>query len=223
MSKTDWNREAPLLRVKGESQRANDALKDYYAMGSGRSLRKLHDFYSQQASDETSMERPPTTKWTTLSKWSAMFDWVERVREQQAIQEAEDEARWAERRLVIRERDWRQSEELRQVGDKILAEAPMFLRRQHKFVPGQGGEPDREVITLALNGQLAIKAIELGSKLARLSAEMESDRQKMVIALEKEIDGILAIAEQVLDDDNYQRLLAAITGLSSGETPPTNN
>lgn len=41
---------------------------------------------------------------------------------------------------------------------------------------------------------------------------------KIELKLEKEMDAVLEIAEKVLDADNYQRLLQAITGNAAGST-----
>lgn len=83
-----WDHDAPLSRALGESSRANDALNDYWLMGSARSLRKLLGGYGQQVVDAGSTRQPPTTKWTTLSKWSHLFGWQDRVSRQKEIDDA---------------------------------------------------------------------------------------------------------------------------------------
>lgn len=212
-----WDDEDPLARMKGESAKANIALRDYWRMGPGRSLRKLLARYDKQAASESQAEIPPTAKWSTLCGWSAKFDWQRRIAARAAIQAAADAAKWAARREALREDEWEQSRKLLEVAGKILAEAPMFVKNQRRLIPGEDGAPDREVITLALDGQLAVKAAEAGSKLGRLAAEMENERQKVVLALEKEVEAILETARQVLDDADYARLLARLSGAAGGE------
>jgi hypothetical protein len=82
---TDFDSDAPLNRIKGESRKAHSALMDYFLMGAGRSLRKLLDRFSKQHENESSTELPPTTKWTTLSKWSHIHYWQARIARQTEI------------------------------------------------------------------------------------------------------------------------------------------
>lgn len=62
-------------RLKGESKRAHQALFDYCAMGSGRSLRKLCERYRGQVGGDTLAKLPPTVRLPTLESWSSRFDW----------------------------------------------------------------------------------------------------------------------------------------------------
>lgn len=172
-----FDSEAPLTRITGETQRANDALNHYYLMGSGRSFEKLIERY--QDVTKSGLDKPPTKRLNTLKEWSVKFQWQARIAAQKEIEDARMLATWEERRLKTREQDWSQSEKLRDIANQILAEAPKFTTAKRQFVPGRDGQPDREIITLALNGQLAIRAIDLAVKLARLAAEMETDKHKV--------------------------------------------
>lgn len=209
-----WTPDDPLGRAKGETLRANQALADYWRLGPARSLAKLLESWGRFGDDSESPE-PPTRRLKTLKTWSAKFDWQARIQAATLLQQAADEAEWLERRRAVREADWRQAEVLRDLADKILAEAPRFVISGRTLIKGQDGEPDREIVTVQLKLDLAIKSIETGSKLARLAAEMDSDRTRLTIQLEREIDTILAIAEQVLGNDSYKRLLDAITGIEA--------
>lgn len=82
---TDFDDEAPLNRIKGESKKAHSAFMDYYLMSGGRSLRKLLAEFSKQHENERSTKHPPTTKWTTLSKWSHIHHWQARIARQTEI------------------------------------------------------------------------------------------------------------------------------------------
>ncbi len=219
MTNFEWNDEDPLKRAPGESRKANVALRDYWLMGPGRSFAQLIESYQDrvQTAGKPSVEKPPTTRLATVTGWSTRFDWQARIAARQDIQDAEDEELWRQRRTEVRERDWKSSNSLRELSDRILAEAPKFAKNKRHLIRGEGGEPDREVVTLALNGSLAVRAAEAGSKLSRLAAEMENDRHRLVIEVEKEIGGILDIAERVLSDDEFTKLLAAISGETNGD------
>jgi hypothetical protein len=82
---TDFDDDAPLNRIKGESKKAHSAFMDYFLMGGGRSLRKLLAKFGKLAESEASTETPPTTKWTTLSKWSHIHHWQARIARQTEI------------------------------------------------------------------------------------------------------------------------------------------
>ena len=78
----NYNPEAPLKRIQGESQKANDALHDYWLMGAGRSLRKLQAVYKQTTGE------PPTRSFNTLHKWSRVHNWQARIAAQKEIDDA---------------------------------------------------------------------------------------------------------------------------------------
>lgn len=82
---TDFDPDAPLNRIKSESKKAHSAFVDYFLMSAGRSLRKLLAEFSKQHENEASTIQPPTTKWTTLSKWSHIHHWQARIARQTEI------------------------------------------------------------------------------------------------------------------------------------------
>lgn len=188
----DFDPSRPLDRCAGETRPAADALLDYYRMGSGRSLRALLERYRTQAGSEGDSIRPPTRRFSTLFGWSRNNDWQARIEAQSRLDKAAEDhakaaamaeaaARWAERRLTVRERDWAQAERLRQLADSILDEAPKFIKTTRKFIPGRpadgdrDGTPDREIITVAIDAKLMVGSLEAASKLQRLAAEMETE------------------------------------------------
>jgi hypothetical protein len=70
---TDFDPEAPLNRIKGESKKAHSAFMTYFQMGAARSLRDLLEKYQKQADEqqdnnERATEKPPTVSWWTLGK-----------------------------------------------------------------------------------------------------------------------------------------------------------
>lgn len=216
-----WDAENPLGRIKAESAKANDALRDYYYMGSNRSYAKLHVKYLEQSQQEAI--DPPTKRRYAIDTWGHKNQWVERVAAQKAIDDAEREALWAARRLEVQEQDWLMAGKLRDVAAKILDEAPLFVKQQRRLIKGEEGQPDQLLITMALNGQLAVQAAQAASKLSRLAAEMESERHKIVLALEKEVETFFDAAQDVLDGPDFERLLVRLGGGTSGEKTAEEN
>lgn len=141
--------------------------------------------------------------------------WQQRAAAYDDYLAALDRQLWESRRLQVKEDDWRQSGTLRKVADQILAEAPKFTRTQRQRIPaeydaqGRQISPEREIITLALNGQLAVRAAETASKLARLAAEMETERKQIEI-IKQELNAMLSILESLLSPEDYQRVLEAL-------------
>ena len=62
-----------------ESIRAKASFEDYFAIGPGRSLRKLHKQYCQQTGQE-----PPTKRFKTLALWSRVHKWQDRIAQREA-------------------------------------------------------------------------------------------------------------------------------------------
>jgi hypothetical protein len=193
MTKPTWNPKAPLERAKGESRKANQALRDYALMGSGRSQRKLIEHYKKQAASNP-LAKPPTLVYSTLAGWCLNFDWVARVDAWTEIRQEQDEIEWAERRRQIRQDDYRLAERLRGLANEILDAAPTFYRRRVKT---ERGEPtrrvvesgdrevhhitrvDTQIVTVALDGNLMTKAAKVASELGRLAAEVQPPAQKI--------------------------------------------
>lgn len=59
-----------------ESNKAAKAFEDYYNLGPGRSLAKLHRTYTEDAPESV-----PTKQLRTLKKWSTTHSWQKRVAE----------------------------------------------------------------------------------------------------------------------------------------------
>jgi hypothetical protein len=175
----------PLSRCIGEPKTANAGLVDYYKMGSGRTLRDLCALY-QERLEKNPQIKPPTTRVRTIFSWSNKFEWQNRVELMEEIdRELEEAAKkkaihekmkvWADRQESIRERDYSQAEQLRDLADSVLAEGPKFTKTTRKLIKGTNGKPDREIITVALDAKLMTNAIMAASKLQRLAAEMETE------------------------------------------------
>lgn len=170
-----YDKAEPIQKAKTESWRANSALRDYYQMGPTRSLRKLLDRYIRQAANKeqtksAEIQDPPTTKWTTMGTWSNRHQWVERVSKQDEIDREDENRLWLERRRAIRERDFDQGNKLRELADKILEETPNFIKTTRR----KGPDGD-QVIFVALDGHLMVKALNSGSELQRMAAEIATE------------------------------------------------
>lgn len=74
MTDLSWDRDNPLERMEAETRKAHTALRDYWLIGPGRSIRNLHRKYMQV----TSLERP-TRHLRTLLGWSSRYAWQARV------------------------------------------------------------------------------------------------------------------------------------------------
>lgn len=200
-----------------------DRYTAYRLMGASRSVLGCANQERVTKGREESGHAPGS--WRNAAK---KWDWDTRATAWDEYQRQQDEAKWQARRDEIREADWEQGNELRALAVRILAEGPKFLKHSRKLVKGRPrvvdekgqvldpGEPDREIITVALDGRLALQAVKTGSQIQRLSGEMETDRQRIVYQLEREIEAFLDVAGTVLTEDDYIRLLTAI-GKGSSE------
>jgi len=180
--------ERPLDRCPGESHKANQALRDYALMGGGRTLRGLFLQYRSQTDTHLKTETgrvialrmpdgnigrvPPTRRWASISDWSHRYAWTKRVEAWETLMLREDERRWMQRRREEREEEWDKRTKLLGLVDAILAEGPKFIKTTRRVDP-----TGREIITVSLDGYLAIRAVEVASKLGRLAAGMETDHQ----------------------------------------------
>lgn len=83
----NFDQDAPLNRIKNETQKSHDAFMDYFLMGAGRSLRKLIKRYQniEQLWDEHETLSPPTRHFTTLGNWATRRHWQARIARQTEI------------------------------------------------------------------------------------------------------------------------------------------
>ncbi|MDR3572874.1 MAG: hypothetical protein P4L50_03350 [Anaerolineaceae bacterium] len=184
-----WDNDQPLARCKGEGKRANYALNEYFRLGSGRNLRALLKQFIQQSIGENPTI-PPTKSWWTLCSWSDENGWVERVNRACKLQQEADDRLWAERRLSIRERDYQQGQDLRKLADTILSETPNYLKTSTRFIKGRHGRPDKEIVTIAIDTNLAVRAIETASKIDRLAAGMETEHAIQDVVIGEDLEKI---------------------------------
>jgi hypothetical protein len=161
-----------LDRQPREPARAHQAFLDYVRLGAGRSLRQLHAVYVKRASSKPQADSPPTTRLSTLFTWSARHAWQPRLAAYREERQKADQAVWEQRRAAVREADWQAGEALRDLAAQVLAQTPQFVKTARRLVKGGKGVPDREVITLALDGTFLLKTLDLASALQRQAAEV---------------------------------------------------
>lgn len=176
---TSWNPDDPLARAKGESAKANQALQDYTLLGAGRSLAKLCDIYNQRrqsAGKATSAQGginpilPPTRRLRTLQNWSSRHAWQRRVAAHQALQNAEERAKWEERRKEWRERSF-------DLAGKLAEKAEQMLR----FPLVEKVIDDNDVTIIQPAGWsfgTIPTMVGVADKIVRLSAELDTERRR---------------------------------------------
>ena len=163
-----WDRADPLAQAAGESRRANQALRDYAAMGPARSRRQLRERYLQQpSSNPPAGFRPPTASLATLETWSLKHGWVARTERWDGLAAQEAEAAWRERREEEREEEWQLTRALFRRGREML-EYPLVVEVE---------DEEGRTVQRPTNWRMADAArfIELAAKLARLAAHMSDD------------------------------------------------
>jgi hypothetical protein len=192
---------SPLTRCKGEPKTANAALYDYFSMGPGRSLRGLFTNYLDQSANKSLTNVPPTRYLSTISTWSTKFSWVSRVARQEEIDRQKTAQMradalqaqlnlWSERQFSVRERDWNQGEEIRNLFEKMIKEAPNYIKQSRRTIKGKGGNPDTVIIHEKLDIKLMISALSTASTIQRLAAEMETDHNLNELTTPENLDEV---------------------------------
>ena len=192
MSEFTFDHETPLARCKGETRKAHDALQDYWLMGSGRSIRKLLQKYN-----EPDTESPPTRHFATLAGWSTRYAWQARIDRAKQIDDEALQREWEDRRKEWKQEEW-------DIAAKLLERAQQMLTFPVAEVTYQNDDDSVQIVKPAKWKPVDIaRFAEVASKLARLAAEMETERRK---------SENLNIDLSNLTDDQLQRI-------ASGEDP----
>ncbi len=134
---------------------------------------------------------------------------------------AQDALRWEQRRAEQREREWQGGQSLFERAEQI-AKLPYMRGKKSDYVLVTPEMVGQEIATTTTVEPLNVSAKDeatlrqTASKLGRLAAGMESDRQTLVLQMEKEVETLLNMAREVLDGDSYDRLLARLSGEKGG-------
>jgi hypothetical protein len=167
-----WNYDNPLQRCPElrESRAANQGLHDYALMGARRSLRSLVEQYANRPQ----AEKPPTRHASTLFGWSLRYSWVARVNRHDEIEQVRAQDEWRERRDQIRQTEWDMHEALIEKAQRMLE----FPIRETETIM-EDGVTRLTIKPIKWSGGTPAQYLDLASKLARLAAEMETDRIKV--------------------------------------------
>jgi len=192
----------PLAPIAGETPRANGALNDYVNLGDGRTLDQLAQSYRSRP--KTGPERPPTRQLSTLKVWSATYHWQARLARHlellRAAARAEQQRLWAERALAERERTWALAQQLQERAEQMLA-FPLTTERTE----------DEGKVTIVTPARWSVRdaalIAEVASKLARLAAELETERVALQGYTPKDLKGmsveeLLALKAQLEKQQN---------------------
>jgi len=211
MKEFRWDQDIPLTRARWETQKANRALKDYIAMGPGRSLSKLHRSYTEGSLKEEA----PTRCLRTLKGWSTRYAWQARLARWAELEREGEEGEWRDRRKQIKRDEW-------EAGGKLLERAEKML-----------GYPLAEVIQEDKEGTIfrvqpvrwrqsdVTRFMEAASKLRRLAADMETEKKQVDITSKGEQIGRAehSDAELAAEIAELAARIAEIEGADEGEAP----
>lgn len=151
----DFDPNAPLDRLAGESKRAYAAFYDYAMMGAARSLRKLLETYRPK-------DNPITSYWRTISGWSRRYHWVKRAERFDALTReralAALELHWQEKVMGSTETLGRLSEQARvSIADFVTIKlVPTAL-----IVPSKKDDDEESEETEVIKGEHFVQVVEL--------------------------------------------------------------
>lgn len=173
----------PLALCSGEPGYANQALNDYALMGAVRSLTGLI------ASYQSAPEPGPSLRLATIKGWSGRYAWQERVtafdEQQRAAERARAVALWQARKEATRERYYSMSERLADRAIEMLGFPLATVERTEKVRQGADGRSTIIEQTVIKPSKWAVRdaalIADVAVKLARLSAEMETDRSLLIL------------------------------------------
>ncbi|MBK9944369.1 MAG: hypothetical protein IPP13_22445 [Kouleothrix sp.] len=205
MRKLEWDHSNPLGLCAGESPQAHQALHDYALLGPGRSLTGLYRTYTECTPGSTDLSPAPTRQLRTLKRWSSEDSWQERIARYDALlleREREDhERRWVKRREAEREETWQLAQELRAKAKEMLKFPLADVEHVTAQRRGANGvqQVDMTVIKAARWALRDIAALgETAAKLARLSADMPTDRLAIEDLTPRDLEGMSTEELQLL-------------------------
>lgn len=157
----------------------------YRLRGPGRSL--LGAFNQWQAEKGRKVSTSAPTRWREAS---ATWHWKERAEAwdlaELEIRRQQEEQRWRDRRVEWKEKEWAMAAQLLEKANQMM----QALRVARTVIEDEG----RTIIIEPVDwgpGDLA-KFADMASKLARLSAEMETERKKVGVTLDDVLAGLPA-------------------------------
>lgn len=169
----DFDRDNPLNRIPGESRKANDALRDYYALGMERSMSKLQKKYK-----ESGIKRG----FDIIARWSSVFAWQARVDRQKQI---DDKASDDKRRALIGEqieKELQASIKMYEKGIALLT-LPIIERK----VTDQDGISYIVVPANAVELGAGRQLLREASQMARLALGMPTDTKNVDLTTSRKV------------------------------------
>lgn len=160
----------PLGQGDGESLRANQALRDYCLMGSGRSLRSLLKVYLEREAASNQAEKPPTNSFSTLGTWSTLYQWVPRARDYDRLEHASRLTMRQQRMVEWEKRSW-------EVAEQMLEKATQMLKFPLIQTTTADGKTTVEPARWTID--TIPRLIQVADRLARLSTGTETEIQKV--------------------------------------------
>lgn len=195
-----WDRERPLARIKGETKKANAALRDYARLGAGRSLAILWRSYHDQP---MTGQLPPTRNHGTLKNWSAAHSWVARVERWDKLESEKEDQKWRERRDQWREDLFDLSTVRGQKALKAMLDYPLF-EETVEATDEEGRPIVYKIEPVNWNMLHAARLLAEVTKSAALVLGEPTERTEQKVSggldLEMEITEIKSLEDDELDD-----------------------
>lgn len=188
-----------------ESAAARYAFQDYCLLGFNRSLQKLLEIYKERSTEGVDV---PTLALKTLRHWQTRYDWQRRAGEFDLEVLKQEETNWLERRRKLQEMNWQAGEQLRSLANEMLAVAPKFIKQKQQLIPGTGGEPDKLVITLAMEKEMLLKSLQMAADLQQRAVDGGEIGVNKGRALSVKTDGKGAVQVVAVDYNKAISVLA---------------
>ena len=152
------------------------------------------------------------------------YQWKERARAWSDFDRFYNEFQWQQRRAEVREADFTISEKLRALADKIVATSKDFLKsNRSEEVDAKTGQKI-VIIRQEIRLDTAIKALETASRIQRLSAELETNRDVQEVHLKQK--AYVLVSPDDWDDQPDKPVQAATVANTSvegqAESTPSN-
>ena len=173
MAAFTWDADNPLARARGETRKANEALRDYVLMGGGRSLRLLQERYRTQL--EHGSGTVPTTRWATLSHWSSHYAWQARLDRFEDLETDRALATWRERQDEIRETEWDATQKLLGRAEQML-KYPLTEQIVEDVKTDEEGLAYKRIVIVTPAGWSQtdiVRFLKLASDLGRRATQLE--------------------------------------------------
>lgn len=154
--------------------------------------RNLTEAYRQYCADTGKKVGEKITKPVRIWRsWYEDGDWRERAAKLDDVHLKKDVIDWGKEQTRIRTDDLKAGQKLREVARKILKNFEKFITSSTRMVRGESVRTeteqdgtkiikitrvDKQIITVALDARLAIRALEAATKLERVAAEMITDK-----------------------------------------------